>query len=347
MYVITRYLKADLYGGVEQKISLIAEALSKRSIDVLIITGLSAGRFQDKLKDLDIKFVVVESRLEMMLVLLRLVRKIRVLQSHEAVDSILVRFIKLIRPSIIHLYRVHTYMDGYFTGFRKLVVSYFDMISSFLVDRYVILSKALENEILCNDRKKYLLRNGIDIPRSRPCHVAKTQLKTIAIIGDIQERKQIVMTVQALLNCSNFEKIYIAGNPKENSEFERLNRLISSNSDIIEYLGFLDRVGVELLLKRVDCVCLLSKAEGLPTVLLESFYYGAIPVFNNVGGVGEVLFDKVNGFVMSFDNLDELVRISRDEELIKRISRNSYDSFTKEYTKEFMANYFIRIYELF
>lgn len=93
-----------------------------------------------------------------------------------------------------------------------------------------------------------------------------------------------------------------------------------------------------------DAMCLLSKWEGLPVVLLESLAVGCIPVCSPVGGVPDIVHDGVNGLLSRgggendiYDVISRFLTLSKEE--IETISENCKRSFEKYEIQNTCAKY--------
>jgi lipopolysaccharide/colanic/teichoic acid biosynthesis glycosyltransferase/glycosyltransferase involved in cell wall biosynthesis len=105
-------------------------------------------------------------------------------------------------------------------------------------------------------------------------------------------------------------------------------------TDKVFILGF--RADVRRLLPDLDIFVLSSKFEGLPITVIEAMLAGLPVVATDVGGVGELVRDGQNGFLVpagSADGLaDRVVRLARDAtlrstmgELGRKIARSRFD----------------------
>ncbi|MGV8828588.1 MAG: glycosyltransferase family 4 protein [Breznakibacter sp.] len=72
-------------------------------------------------------------------------------------------------------------------------------------------------------------------------------------------------------------------------------------SNRVDFLGVLDRTGVDHLFRTSSLVIFPSLWENYPTVILEALANQCPVVASNVGGIGEIVIDEYNG--MLFDPL--------------------------------------------
>jgi glycosyltransferase involved in cell wall biosynthesis len=100
---------------------------------------------------------------------------------------------------------------------------------------------------------------------------------------------------------------------------------------------------------QADVFVLPSIIEGLPGVILEAFYCQTPVVAYNVGGIGEVLFDKLTG--LSVERNDETAFALAIKETITDMEKTAlrvkkaFELVQKEYRNELIAKNFSEYYE--
>lgn len=77
----------------------------------------------------------------------------------------------------------------------------------------------------------------------------------------------------------------------------------------VDLLGRRD--DVPALLASADVVCLTSRTEGMPGVLIEAGLSGLAAVSTDVSGAGSVIDDGVTGFVVPVDDVDAFIASTR------------------------------------
>jgi glycosyltransferase involved in cell wall biosynthesis len=193
------------------------------------------------------------------------------------------------------------------------------------VDARVCISKGLHDYLLeryreaginnMYDRRVKTIYNGVDTKFYSPNLANKgsfkrklsisEETKIISFVGRFSVEKNPLLFVEVAnkISAKLLEKAKImfvmAGG---GAEFSKVERMISS-------LGLADSFVLTMMIDNVvellnDSYVLLvvSKIEGIPLVALEAMSM-KVPVLSTaVGGVGEVLDDGVNGFVISEEN---------------------------------------------
>lgn len=97
-----------------------------------------------------------------------------------------------------------------------------------------------------------------------------------------------------------------------------------------------------------DVFMLPSNYEGLPIVILEAMSCGLPIVASNVGGISEIVKDKVNGYTVDNDaNLfaAKLSEILDNKELKGRMGKMSRQMYLEHFSDEVMASKYMKLYK--
>lgn len=76
-------------------------------------------------------------------------------------------------------------------------------------------------------------------------------------------------------------------------------------SDNIQFLG--KRDDIETILARSKIFLLTSKSEGMSIAMIEAMAAGAVPVVANVGELGDLVHDGLNGYLIEPNNIQEYI----------------------------------------
>jgi len=103
----------------------------------------------------------------------------------------------------------------------------------------------------------------------------------------------------------------------------------------IELLGFVDNVGDYLA--NFDLFVFPSLHEGMGSILLDAMYYGLPIVASRVGGIPEIVDDRVNGFLIEPEQpdamiaaIDELLSDADSVEKMRTANREKAASFSAQ-----------------
>lgn len=154
--------------------------------------------------------------------------------------------------------------------------------------------------------------------------------KIIFFAGALVPVKNVDILIEAsstLITNSNNTYLYIAGSGIDEGKYKRL----AAKLKISEKVVFLGAVIAEDLINyynAADLLCLQSKSEGLPNVIVESFLCGTPVVASDVGGISRIVASGINGFLVkpnSVEDLKEKIEVSLNKEWNRNEIRESVD----------------------
>ena len=169
----------------------------------------------------------------------------------------------------------------------------------------VTVSEALRQRLLdlgALPEKISVLRNGVDLEVFRPLDRAslKKELgmggRTLLSVGNLVELKGHDIAIDALREMPETELVIVGAGPIRERLESRARRL--RVSDRVRFTGTLSRTELVRYYNAADCLVLCSSREGMPNVILESLACGTPVVATPVGGVPEIIKDRVAGVLM-------------------------------------------------
>ena len=204
--------------------------------------------------------------------------------------------------------------------------------------------------------KSKMIKNGSrKISRSQKYIFAKKNLKKFKIndeskiyvnIARISKPKnqQLLINIFKTLRKESINAILLiiggAKTEKNKKVYEQMKKDSPSN---VFFLGELDNATDYLFLS--DFFCLSSLWEGMPISLIESFSAGCIPICTPAGGIKNMIFNNINGFISKDFTCDSYINKIRkslmlDKANVKQMKINSLNSFKKIYSiKNCALNY--------
>ena len=209
---------------------------------------------------------------------------------------------------------------GKITGFPK----YLDwlhtrIVNSSITTKIIAVSNAVEKDAIASRIKHdkiVVIPNGIIVPEVN--NLDSTYLKKELNLSD---RNKILLTAGRL----TYEKghvfllrslpkilevfpeiiLVIAGDGVLRSDLEREAKELNISNQVY-FLGF--RKDVPRLLASADLFILSSRSEGLPMVILEAMGVGIPILSTDVGGIGEVIRDGINGRLVKSESELQLAK---------------------------------------
>lgn len=149
------------------------------------------------------------------------------------------------------------------------------------------------------DNRISVLHNAVRIPEAAVAQSGVERVHAVAL-GRMGARKgsyDIVSAVGALETTVRRRlRVTLAGD----GEVDGVRAAVAAAGlgETIAVAGWLDAPARDELLCTAHVFLLPSRDEGLPMALLEAMAYGLAPVTTMVGSIGEVVSDRVNGFVV-------------------------------------------------
>jgi glycosyltransferase involved in cell wall biosynthesis len=161
-----------------------------------------------------------------------------------------------------------------------------------------------------------------------------------------QKAQEVLLKAVTLL-VPIFEKFSLTlvgeGEEKENllryintHNLEGFVRVENYREDILEYYS------------EFDSLVLSSRYEGIPYVMLESMAIGLPVIVTNVGGISNIITDKVNGIIVNEESpqnlCDAMLLLANDKKLYEKIKFNAFEK-VNQFSIEKMAKDYIALYE--
>jgi glycosyltransferase involved in cell wall biosynthesis len=203
------------------------------------------------------------------------------------------------------------------------------------IDLFLCPSNYMKQQLIKGGFKEDKIRvnmYGMDVNQIEPNYSHK---KYALFVGRLSKEKGIETIIETakLLPDINFK---IVG---RGPDMERLHHLGDGLSNI-EFLGF--RVGEELkeLYRNATVVLLPSKVnEVFPLILLEAMSAGTPVIASHVGGVPEIVEDRINGFLISPPSnitawTEAIMRLFYDNDFQRSLSINARTTVEKNFRIE-------------
>jgi len=162
-----------------------------------------------------------------------------------------------------------------------------------------------------------VIENAVEPPSLQPSerlHVGVTDILCIGAISAWKDQikalevyRRFVRTLTAHHPDLVVPKLSLIGPTADSDYYQRLVDAIATNQTDGERVSIAGYTDVRPYLARPGQLLLItSNVEGLPLVLLEAMSYGVPAVSTNVGGIGAVITNGVNGKISPIDDLEGL-----------------------------------------
>ncbi len=329
--IISSYTTFQNPGGAEKVLFKLHNFFKKQGYEVYVASFDNYEDIKNKVDILNDEFINIKKLLTN-----DYLKNSIVLSHHRKVTT----FLKLLNLfdnnfKLIHIAHNVFYNLKYFTLFPCNNITVSEAVKRNMIEYF----KVKEKNITCiyngiEDKNKNLNQlhnfNKDEIKIIYPARICKVkmQLELVDYLKDKLDKRI---------------KIYFAGDG-ENSE--ELKEKIQ-NSENFFYLGKVNNL-IELY-KNYDFMLLFSEKEGLPLSLVEACMFGIPSITRNVGGCGEVITDRYNGFVVKkldelLQTLNNLPNLSEDEYI--NLCKNARKVYEEKFTEEKMFNEYLKYINL-
>lgn len=174
--------------------------------------------------------------------------------------------------------------------------------------------------------------------------------REVLFAGVLIPRKKVVETIDtvaAVAKVVEGARLRVAGPSSDTRYREAVDAALDRAGGCAEYIGALDRAELAMAMTRAGVLVLFAEQETLPVVVAEAMSCGRVVVAANVGGLGEMIEDGVDGvLVQSGDTLAlerALRKVLSDDELRVAIGRRAAAS-GRRYDPEDVAGRTVEVY---
>ena len=249
--------------------------------------------------------------------------------------------------SIKVVWHVRNYQKNIFLSY---LINFFSTFNS--VKKIICVSKSTMSQFKIKEKCK-VINNGIDTEEFNPTTVLRELREKfniskekiiIGTAGRVVPRKNFEHFVQLGIDvCKKYKKdclfVLVGDTPYYFGQnlMTKLKAMVKKENleDKFIFTGYTDKV--EAYISDFDIFFIPSMYEDpFPRVVIESMALGKPVLGYNIGGIGEAIDNKVNGYSFNLDDssvIDSLLELIEDEELRLKMSFearkkavNSYDS---------------------
>ncbi len=355
---ILYFLQGLEFGGLEKMVCDLAKGVKKRGLDVRVCLFDEKGIFASELED-DGIFVTLIKR-------------------NQGIDFFypfkLASFIKSQNIDVIHAHNSTAWFYSVFAGIitqRPLVYTEHDRSfpSSFKIrtlhflfskrSKVVAVSNAIKKELKRFEwvRDVQVIFNGIDEKHFSPLskeekmkhreNMGFSRDDVLLInVGRMDRLKNQSVLLRVLKKLPVQTKLLLVGDG-ENYQKLKDKTKIWGLEDRVFFFG--KRRDVNKLLRISDIFVFPSLSEGLPLAIIEAMASGLPIVASDVGGIPELVKEKVNGFLIkptSFNSIEKAIfNLINNSSLKEEMGRNSERLFKESFTLSSMCKAYMEIYQ--
>ncbi|MDF1859076.1 MAG: glycosyltransferase [Verrucomicrobiales bacterium] len=182
--------------------------------------------------------------------------------------------------------------------------------------------------------EKGAVRAALDLPQDTPIAL---------FVGNLLPIKDPELLLHAFAKLRRKSQLVILGAGPLDSALKQLAGKLGIAKSI-HFAGPQPPEKVALYMQAADTLCMSSKNEGLPNVILEAFASGLPVVSTNVGGVSEVVTTPELGTLTAPSNAEEYA-IALNEQLSSKPNRDSIRKQGVAYSWKHACEQYLEIFQ--
>ena len=350
---ITNHLNT---GGVSNYVLTLSCGLKKKGHNIFVAS--SGGELLERFLENGINYFKIPIRTKKEIgfkvylsfrLLLKFVRenKIDIIHSNSRTTQVLACLLER-KTSLAHVYTCHGFFRPNFT--RKM----FPCWGRKVIAVSEAVAENLTTEFKLAAQRVVMIHNGIDLERFSPALLdTKTQLATkqefglkggpiIGIIGrlsDVKGHTYLIEAFKNILSAFPHAQLLIVGEgPMEN----RLKKFVKKNN-LMGNTFFIPTVKETAgALSIMDVFVMPSLKEGLGLALMEAMASGLPVVGSNVGGIKNLIKDKVNGLLVEPENskgiAEAILELLKNPDEAALLGKAARDFIRENFSQEKMVD---------
>ncbi|WP_428326194.1 glycosyltransferase family 4 protein [Nitrosopumilus sp.] len=194
-------------------------------------------------------------------------------------------------------------------------------------------------------QKTHVFFEGIDKERWHSVKGAELKHPCVGLLQDANwwgKTKEMLTLKEVLKSTPNVTFYWAGDGPYREKILEELKEF-----ENFVWLGRLDYPDkVREFLAEIDIYALISGMDLAPLTLKEAQLMEKPVIATNVGGIPEMMKDKISGFLVKEGDSDDLIKklsiLLKDDDLKKKMGRNGREFVIEEFSWDVIAKRFIK-----
>lgn len=205
-------------------------------------------------------------------------------------------------------------------GFRSIIVELLQQAPLIFCPGEALRRDIVQSGI--HNGKVIAFRNGVDprlfrfrtdsdamkeFLRKKWCLPYFERKQYVLFVGNLQKVKgadRLILSWREICQRYPYAKLLLIGDGPERKRLERMACSISGDVQPL-FLGILPHEIIGLWMNIADCICVPSRSEGMPNVIVESLASGTPVVATDVGEIPFMIKDGINGYIIRTKNVSE------------------------------------------
>jgi len=316
-------MSADLWAGAEVQVATAASYLAERPDIALTAVLFNHGWLERELTAIGVETAVVDerhhTRTEIVSYLARFLRAhaVDIVHTHRACDNVLGSLAARL-AGVPHVVRTVHGLREPVRGWTRARMTAYETIDKGMLwlcaDRIIAVSRATSQALARAGYRPAALttiHNGIDLSRVRATQPAEAVRRAVGVDEDalligtagrlapVKGHEYLIRAAAAIADARPDVRVLLAGTGPLKQELLALARTLGIHQRCV----FVDpahetALSVYDLINALDMFVLPSLSEGIPMALLEAMVLERPVVASAVGGVPEVICDRVTGLLV-------------------------------------------------
>jgi len=358
---ICHILSGDLWAGAEVMALSLLRNLKKYPDLILSVIVLNNGRLANEIEKENINFYILDENRQSIIEILNNIRRINkenifnITHSHRYKENLLACVVKYDNPKCKMITTVHglnEYYNKKYTYYQYLKKNVNYKILSYKYDKVITVSEDIRirliNEENMLDRKVYTIHNGIKINDHQ--NKIKNEIFTIGSAGRLVPVKDFTLMVKiASMLIPKYNNVYfeIAGDGPNKNE---INREIEKHNLKDR---FIIKGNIECMDKFYNSINLYintSIHEGIPLTVLEAMANCCPVIAPRIGGLGEIIDDGKDGFLLESRNPEEYAKkieeIINSRKYLKEMGYAARKKIISKFSEGQMSQNYYELYQI-
>jgi glycosyltransferase involved in cell wall biosynthesis len=195
-----------------------------------------------------------------------------------------------------------------------------------------------------------IMWNGVDTTIFRPPINDRREL-SVLYVGRLVPGKglfELIDSARIVIKKNPDIFFWIIGDGILRSPIERKIAKYGLINNILLFGHISNRQQLSNIYQRAGCFILPSFHESLPTVILEAMSCGCSVIATSVGGIPDVITDRVNGILVPPRNpyvlASSILELLNNPEISKTLGRNARDTVIDRFSWEKIVSLYIQTY---
>lgn len=365
---------AQSAGGVQEYLYMFLKNFDDENYENYLVVSQdyenNKEKFMDYVKDIYIvpmqREIQLKSDLKSIKEIKKVLKKIKpdIVYLHSSKAGALGRIALLFNFKVKILYNAHGwYFNAQISNKKKKIFALIERVLAIKTNKIINISKseyesALKYKI-ASKKKMCIIENGIDFTKFKDSDKYRDETRkklnikdneiVIGVVGRLSEQKDPMTMIKAFKEVyeenKNIKMLFVGSGDLEDNikKFAEDNNIL----DKVIITGWVDEV--EKFIPAFDIAVLPSKWEGFGLVLIEYMACNKPIVASNVGGISNILQDKVNGTLIASGDYNKLkysiLELINNTGLKKKYINNNI-KLSYKYNIEFVVDKHLKIFNI-